>query len=65
MRLSDAQEPLVNRICDLRAVTREGQVTRASSLALWDAEMMKPKDDIIGQFTQAIVRDLLAGRAVA
>jgi hypothetical protein len=65
MRLSDAQEPLVNRICDLRAITREGQVARASSLALWDAEMMKPKDDIIGQFTQAIVRDLLAGRAVA
>ena len=39
-------------------------MARARSLALWDAEMMKPKDDIIGQFTQAIVRDLLAGRRV-
>ncbi len=58
-RLADAQEPLAGRICELRAVTRKGQVARARSLALWDAEMMKPKDDIIGQFTQAIVRDLL------
>ena len=59
-RLADAQEPVADRICELRAVTREGQVARARSLALWDAELMKPKDDIIGQFTQAIVRDLLA-----
>jgi hypothetical protein len=59
-RLGDTQEPLADRICELRAVTREGQVARARSLAFWDAELMKPKDDIIGQFTQAIVRDLLA-----
>ena len=63
-RLADAQEPLADRICELRAVTREGQVARARSLALWDAELMKPQADIIGQFTQAIVRDLLAGIAV-
>ncbi len=61
MRLSNAQDPLVSHICDLRAVTREGQVARARSLALWDAELMKPQKDTGGWFTQAIVRDLLAG----
>ncbi len=59
-RLSDAQDPLVDRICDLRAVTNEGQVARARSLALWDAELMKPQKDVGGWFVQAIVRDLLA-----
>ena len=38
----------------------EGQAARARSLALWDAELMKPQGDITGQLTQAIVRDLLA-----
>ena len=64
-RLSDAQEPLVDRICDLHAMTREGQVARARSLALWDPELMKPQNDTGGWLTQAIVRDLLAGSAVA
>jgi hypothetical protein len=58
-RISTPQAPLMARMIDLPAVTREGQVARAHSLALWDAELMKPKDDIIGQFTQAIVRDLI------
>ena len=58
-RLYEAQQPLVDRICDVRAVTREGQVARARSLALWDAELMKPQKDTGGWFTQAIVRDLI------
>ena len=64
-RLSAAQEPLVERMCELRAVTREGHVARARSLALWDAELMKLQHDIAGQFTQAIVRDLLDKEAGA
>ena len=58
-RIQNAQLPLVDRICELRAVTREGHAARARSYALWDAEMMKPQDDIEGLFTQAIVRDLV------
>ncbi len=58
-RLHNAQRPLVNRMCQLRAVTREGHAARARSYALWDAEMMKPQHDIEGLFTQAIVRDLI------
>ena len=62
-RISEAQEPLVDRICDLHAVTREGMAARARSLALWDGEMMKPQKDTGGWLTQAIVRDLLSRRA--
>ena len=64
-RLAEEQELLVDRICELRAVTREGQAARARSLALWDAELMKPQYDIAGRLTQAIVRDLIEGSAVA
>jgi hypothetical protein len=60
-RVACAQDPLVKRICELQAVTLEGQVARARSYALWDAELMKPQDDIEGVFKQAIVRDLLSG----
>ena len=58
-RIQREQDPLVDRICALRAVTREGQAARARSLVLWDAELMKPQGDIAGQLTQAIVRDLI------
>ena len=64
-RLRAVQEPLVDRICELRAVTREGQVARARSLALWDAELMKSQNDTGGWLTAAIVRDLIAGSATA
>ena len=65
-RLSEAQEPLVERVCELEATTREGMAARARSLALWDAELMKPDRCFIGdRLTAAIVRDLLAGRPVA
>ena len=60
-RLHADQEPLVDRICDLRAVTREGQAARARSLALWDAESMKSGQHYTGdRLMAAIVRDLLA-----
>ena len=61
--LSDAQGPLVDVICELRAFTREGQVARARSLALWDAELMKPDSPHYTneRLVQAIVRDLIEG----
>ncbi len=59
-RLSDAQDPLVDRICDLRAVTREGQAARARSLALWAPDVVKEGGaDPIARLTTAIVRDLI------
>ena len=65
-RLSEAQEPLVERMCELEAITRDGMAARARSLALWGAELMKPDRCFIGdRLTAAIVRDLLAGSAVA
>jgi hypothetical protein len=62
-RIPNAQEPLVDRIVDLHAIAPEGQAARARSYALWDAELMKPQDDIEGLCTQAIVRNLVAGSA--
>ena len=65
-RLSEMQEPLVDSICELEALTREGQAARARSLAVWNAELMKPDRVFIeDRLTQAIVRDLLAGSAGA
>ena len=65
-RVSDAQGPLIKRMCSLHATTREGHAARARSLALWDAELMKPAPGDTGKsLTAAIVRDLLAGSAVA
>ncbi len=62
----DASDPALDRICEMRAVTREGQAARARSLALWDQELMKPDKDYTGdRLTQAIVRDLLAGMGSA
>jgi hypothetical protein len=59
--LTNAQCSLVERICELQAVTKEGQAARARGYALWDAELMKPQDNIMGLFTQAIARDLPGG----
>ncbi len=57
----DAQDALLDRMSELRAVTWEGQAARARSLALWDAELMKPDPhDTNQRLTAAIVRDLLA-----
>ena len=68
-RLTAAQAPLVDRMVELRAVTHLGMVARASSLVLWDAELMKPDGEMAactnGRLMQALVRDLLAGSVVA
>ncbi len=60
-RLSTVQRPLVAKMCKLRAVTKEGQVARARSLALWDAELFKEAwhEDTGDRLTAAIVRDLI------
>jgi hypothetical protein len=59
-RITAAQASLVDRICELRAVTREGLAARASSLALWDGELMKDRERDVGErLTAAIVRDLI------
>ena len=63
-----AQGPLVERICELRAVTRDGLVARARSLALWEGD--DPLGDIDGsqvneRLLGAVLRDLLAGSAAA
>lgn len=64
-RISAAQDPLVERMCELRAFTREGQAARARSLALWDAELMKPGPGDTGTWlTAAIVRDLISDAAI-
>ena len=68
-RLTTAQDALVNRMVELRAITREGMAARARSLILWDAELMKADGEMAaytgGRLTQALVRDLLAGSAAA
>ena len=62
-RLTTAQGPLVERMCELRAVTQEGMAARARSLALWDAELLKGGTGDTGMcLTAAIVRDLLGGK---
>ena len=60
-RISAAQDPLVERMCELRAVTREGQVARPRSLALWDAEIFKKSEPCYANesITAAIVPDLI------
>ena len=65
-RICDEQQPLVARMCELRAVTREGQAARARSLATWQPELTWPgqSGDTGRRLTIAIVRDLI-GEAVA
>ena len=59
-RISVAQDEHVARVCELRAVTREGMAARARSLALWHAELMKDGPGDAGErLTAAIVRDLI------
>ena len=59
-RCADAQESLVDRMCELRATTMEGHRARARSLALPDLELMKAEsDDSSDCLTAAIVRDLI------
>ena len=67
--LRDAQDPLLARMVELRATTREGMMARARSLILWDGEVMQ-EDGPLAEFTntkltRAVLRDLLAWSAGA
>ncbi len=65
-RCSDEQEPLLARMCELRAITRAGQVARAHSLALWDGDLRRQAEsgcNPTAAITYAIVRDLIGGTA--
>ena len=67
-RIVTAQKPLVDRICALRTVTREGQAARVRSLILWEGDDPTGNVDT-GQVNErllgAILRDLVGGSAVA
>ena len=57
----DAQDLLLERICMLRATTRQGQISRARTLLAWDKDPAWTQgggwsDHLLG----AIVRDLMA-----
>ncbi len=55
-----AQEPLVDRICGQVAVTRDGQVARARSLALWEPDLLDDAGETGQRITAAILRDLMS-----
>jgi len=58
--LADAQDPLLERICELRASTPQGHAARARTLLGWDKDPPWT-DDVCwnSQLTGAIVRDLV------
>ncbi|MGI4976253.1 MAG: hypothetical protein ACRYG6_04840 [Janthinobacterium lividum] len=59
-RIATAQNPLVERMAELRAVTRAGQIARARSLALWKPELLNDEPSDFGEcLASAIVRDLI------
>lgn len=66
--ICDAQEPLVERICAMRATTLEGARARVRSILLWDADADPAKDPLCfghsmnHRMTAAVFRDLLAER---
>jgi len=56
----DAQDPLLHRICDLRATTPEGRAARARTLLAWDKDPCWTHDGCWNsQLIGAIVRDLV------
>ncbi|MGI4796953.1 MAG: hypothetical protein ACRYG8_23455 [Janthinobacterium lividum] len=59
--LADAQDPLLERICELRATTPQGQAARARTLLGWDKDPCWTDDGCWNsQLLGAIVRDLVA-----
>jgi len=57
---SDAQDPLLERICELRATTPQGQAARAKTLLAWDKNPCWTDDGCWNsQLLGAIVRDLV------
>jgi len=58
--LSDAQDPILARICELRATTPQGQAARAKTLLAWDKNPCWTDDGCWNsQLLGAIVRDLV------
>ncbi len=56
----DAQDPLLERICELRATTPQGQAARAKTLLAWDKNPCWTDDGCWNsQLLGAIVRDLV------
>jgi len=56
---SDAQDPILARICELRATTPQGQAARAKTLLAWDKNPCWTDDGCWNsQLLGAIVRDL-------
>ena len=54
----DAQDPLLHRICDLRAITPEGRAARVRTLLAWDKDPIWTHDGCWNsQLIGAIVRD--------
>ena len=57
---SDAQDPLLHRICEMRATTPEGQAARVQTLLAWDKDPIWTHDGCWNsQLIGAIVRDLM------
>ena len=58
--LADAQDPLLERICELRATTPQGHAARARTLLGWDKDPCWTDDACWNsQLIGAIVRDLV------
>ena len=60
--ISDRQEILFERICELRAETPQGHAARARTLIGWDKEVCRPGDHHCWseELVSAVVRDLVA-----
>ncbi|MGI4942722.1 MAG: hypothetical protein ACRYHQ_19520 [Janthinobacterium lividum] len=60
--ISDQQEILFERICELRATTPQGHAARARTLLGWDKDLCHPRDHHCWseQLVGAVVRDLVA-----
>ena len=59
--LLDQMDPLLDRICELRATTPQGHVARARTLLAWDKDPCWTHDGCWNsQLIGAIVRDLVA-----
>ena len=56
----DAQDPLLHRICEMRATTPQGQAARVQTLLTWDKDPIWTHDYCWNsQLIGAIVRDLV------
>ncbi len=58
--IADRQDPLLERICELRATTPQGHIARARTLLQWDKDPIWTHDECWNsQLIGAIVRDLV------